>query len=80
MDVEGRIEVCGREGGSWLSWNLFQERESPEKEDLSHSPIVAELLLGTRQTPLDPFSADALKPLAGQGGPGHGGAHLEGGP
>lgn len=21
VDVEGRIEVCGWEGGSWLSWN-----------------------------------------------------------
>lgn len=44
-------------------------RESPEKEALHHSPVIAELLLCTRQTPSDPFSAEALKPLAGQGGP-----------
>lgn len=71
------ISVCGRGGqdrsvwvGRWVLAILeLRSQECPEKEALDHSPVIAELLLCTRQTPSDPFSAEALKPLAGQGGP-----------
>lgn len=44
VDVEGRMDGCGREGGSRRPGTAS---ESPEKEALGRVPVVAEFLPGT---------------------------------